>query len=243
VTFDGTGTGTAVLGSKVNPLDPADFIEPAPTSDPTCPGVGTVTALTTCLQLKVPMTAQFGGRYIFRNGAGKEIADVEVDLRWENWSAASDINITVEGRDHDIGLYLLPQTIRHGFQDVWSVRTGGSYRLPVGDNQLEFRAGGSYDTAAAPISWTRTDLDGMARLTLAGGVAFEFDHYRVDAGFAWVHEGTTEVVDVMGADANTSQPSPIQPTAAADAQKSDPFNAGTYNGGYIVAMVGVTAMW
>ncbi len=140
---------------------------------------------------------------------------------------------------------LQPQVIQHGFQDVWSVRAGGSYRVPIAGEMIELRGGASYDTAAAPVSWTRVDLDGAARLTLSGGLAFEFDRYRVDAGFAWVHEGTITVVDEAqpAAGAPYVQPNPIQPSATTANQKFDPFNAGTYRDGYIVGMVGLTAKW
>jgi long-subunit fatty acid transport protein len=244
------GTGNASLGPQVNPLgDPQVFIEPNPPGDDVevvtrCEAVGTISALKSCVNFKLPMLAQLGGRYIFRDGKGGERADVELDLRWENWERASDDEILVNGRDTLLLNTLRPVVSRHGYQDVWSVRLGGSYKIDVGANALSLRGGFAYDTAAAPRSWTRLDKDGRARALFGGGAAYDFGRWRIDAGFAYVAEGQIVVTDVDVGDnpsvAEREQPDPLQPSNEPEAAMYHPINAGTYTSSYLVGSLGIT---
>jgi long-subunit fatty acid transport protein len=202
------------------------------------------TDLNVCVDFVIPMHATAGGRYIFRDAKDNEKADLELDVKWENWSNASNINVTVDGRSFDTGLRLQPSTVKHGFKDVWDVRLGGSYHL---SDVFELRGGVAYDTAAAPNSWTRLDLDGMDRATFAVGAAYDFKTVKADIGLAYVFEPSRTVTPVnVGANPSVDsrvQPDPVQPLFAADQQDYDPINNGKYSGGYLVLMFGLTANW
>lgn len=247
------GEGQAALGNRVNPLIPDEFIAPE-LDDPRCEGGGTVTALKTCIDLTLPQTASLGARYIVRDKKGEERGDVELDVQWEDWSSASDITITVDGKSGGTGIPLQPAVVRHGFQDTFSVRLGGSYGFDLSrDNRLEVRAGAAHDTAAAPLSWTRLDIDGMARTTLGAGLALDLARFRVELGGGVVVEGERSVPECNtgldqlscdSADAETpvsgrESPDPVQPLGGSQNQVQSPFNGGTYQQSYVLFSLGV----
>jgi len=254
------GDGTAVLGSRLAaPGGMPDFIVPE-LDAPRCAGGGTVTALKTCLNLTLPQTASLGARYILRDGAGGERGDVELDVVWEDWSAGSDIEVIVDGKSGLTNLPLQPALVRHGFQDTVSIRLGGAYGFDVGHNRLIARAGAAYDTAAAPESWTRLDIDGFARTTLGAGVAYETSSLRLELGGGVVLEGSREVADCnpttdeLGCpdpspggeqtpQADRVRPDPVQPLSGANNQVESPFNAGRYEQGYILLSLGATYLF
>lgn len=247
------GEGQATIGSRANPAFPEDFIAPELDS-PKCAGGGTVAAIKTCIDLTLPQTASLGGRYILRDVSGEERGDVELDVQWEDWSSASDITITADGKGGFTGMPLRPAVVRHGFQDTFSFRLGGSYGFDLGpDSRLEVRAGAAHDTAAAPLTWTRLDIDGMARTTLGAGFALDLASFRVELGGGVVIEGERTVpecnpgLEKLGcgaADAEAPQserdrPDPAQPLSMSDQQVESPFNGGTYQQSYVLFSLGV----
>lgn len=243
-----SGTGSAVLGPEAaGPIGMQPFLEPKPDDAAQCAKGGTMTAIKSCVDFDMPQSLSLGLRYIFHDGrTGGERGDIEVDGKWENWSQASDDTITVDGQDAQTGLTLKPVLNRHGFQDVYMLRVGGAYNLDVGQNLLTLRAGFGIDTAAAPVSWTRVDKDGRARQTFAAGVAYEIPKWRFDVGFAYVHEGTQTVVNdpTPGTTVESrTQPDVLQPSLFPEQQRAHPYNAGVYESGYVMGLVGVTAMF
>ncbi len=247
--IEAKGTGSATLGPEVSPLGNAVFIEPNPPEEmpevvTRCEAGGRIAELKTCINFKLPQTAQLGGRFIVRDGKGGERADIEVDVRWENWANASDEEILVNGRDTLLQNSLKPVIGRHGFKDVWSVRVGGAYKIDVGQHALSLRGGVAHDTAAAPDSWMRVDKDGKARTLFGGGAAYDLGRWRFDVGFGYVAEGTVTVVDRPNNNPtfdNRTQPDPLQPSMDKEATIWHPINAGTYTSSYIVGSLGVTA--
>jgi long-subunit fatty acid transport protein len=249
------GEGQSALGNELGlGPDAQDFIMPVNDDDVLCESGGTLTALKACVNLKLPQTASLGGRYIVRDSAGEERGDVELDVEWEDWSEASDVGVIVDGKSGLTGLRLQPAVVRHGFRDTFSFRLGGSYGFDVGDDRLEARAGAAYDTAAAPLSWTRLDVDGMARTTLGGGLAYALGSIRLEVGAGVVVEQDRTVaecntsLDQLGCsspDAQTPQaeresPDPVQPLTGANNQVESPFNAGTYSQSYVLLSAGAT---
>ncbi|HUS65694.1 MAG TPA: outer membrane protein transport protein [Kofleriaceae bacterium] len=246
------GDAQAILGSNlaIGP-DTPDFIEPI-LDQPACEGGGTITKLKTCVDLTLPQTATVGARYVFRDPDGAERGDVEFDVQWEDWSAASDVKVVVDGKSGLTGLELNPTLIRHGFEDTYSFRLGGAYGFDVGKNQLIARAGAAYDTAAAPLSWTRLDIDGMARTTLGAGLAYQMAKIRFELGGGVVLESTREVdlcnpdEDNLGCEesgvetpaADRDRPDPAQPLLGNPVES--PFNAGRYEQGYVLLSAGAT---
>jgi long-chain fatty acid transport protein len=250
------GTLSSVTGDAVpegNELQPDnDFWR--------CRPGGVEGALKVCISLNLPQTGSLGGRYIFLDRKGEERADVELDLKWEDWSEAST-TITQSDAISAARGPLNEMHLGHGFKDVLSTRLGGSYTLPVGANKIIFRAGAAYDTATAPVSWTRLDTDGKERTTLATGIGFEAEKWRIDAGGGVVLEPVRDVrhdcqepggptrespnCDGVSEDytpvTERDAPSPAQPLNGAFNQLESPFNAGRYESGYYLLHIGFAA--
>lgn len=249
----GTVRPTAGSGTLIEGID---LLEPRTEGPFVCGPGGTVAAFTGCLELELPQVASVGGRWILRDGE-EERADVELDVQWENWSSSKDVRVQVDAKT-----IILPQlpdlVVKHGFKDVFSVRLGGSYTIPLKTNKLNLRAGAAYDTETAPNSWTRLDQDGMARTTLATGVAYELPGWRFELSGGAVLESTRTVShggcnpvpgNIGCADnrekpvADRETPDPGQPSYGESNQRENPFNAGVYEQGYIFMGMGVTAWW
>ncbi len=215
-----------------------------------CARGGTVDAIKACLRFSLPQTATVAARWIFRDAAGRERTDVELDVRWENWRAASDYTIVSDAKmrlsTEDMVLTeqrLDDSVIKHGLDDVVSVRLGVGHR--IADYQL--RAGVSYDTAAAPPSWSRLDLDGGARFTASAGVGISLASMRVDIGLGYVYLPDRIVQDQPVADVSDIgqrvQPDVTVPILTSDQQPHHPFNAGVHSSRYLVGSLGVTTWW
>jgi long-subunit fatty acid transport protein len=237
-------------------------LQPVPDDEAQCQPGGTAEALRACISSTLPMIATLGARYIVRDGSGAERADIELDLRWEDWSAGSNTTILVDAADSVTQIPLDPSVTRRGLRDAYSIRLGGSYALPIGANRLLFRGGAAYDTAASPDQHTRVDFDGKARTTLATGVAYETSNFRVEVSGGVSLEGDITVEETcpgptgdgptgtepgcLGDGEETpvrdrERPDPLQPKLGPFNPQESPINAGTYESGYILLSVGVTA--
>ncbi len=255
------GTGNSRLGGNVGG---AFEVETRPVADQyaVCATGGTMEAFKSCLSLDVPQTATAGARVILRDARGNERGDLEVDLSWEDWSAAGETRIIVDAEIViDDGVATLPlndSLSRHGFQDVWSLRVGGSWAVKLGGQRLELRAGAAHDTKTAPVSWTRVDMDGKPRTTLAGGLGLRAGRYAIDLGGGVVMQpdrtvGSCKPPDgpsladrgcgTSGEDtpyADRVAPDPGQPRQGTMVQFESPFNAGSYESGYLLLHLGLT---
>lgn len=244
-----TTTGSGLLLGGIDPLSPK-------TEDLKCNSGGTVAAFAGCVELELPRMASLGGRYFWLDAKGREKADIELDVQWENWSSASDLVNIVDAKTDAAKEGIPGSTIRHGFKDVFSFRLGGSYSIPLDKNTLSIRAGIAHDTETAETSWTRLDQDGFARTTAGLGLAFDIPGWRIEFSGGSVFEGT-RVVDHGGCNptdsnigcsgnfedppANRNAPDPAQPTNEGQFQTQSPFNAGTYTQSYLFLGGGLTA--
>ncbi|MSP16583.1 MAG: hypothetical protein EXR73_08245 [Myxococcales bacterium] len=240
--FGGSGVGITSLGPKLGLAGELDYIDPVDDRFVQCATGGVLGGIAACLDLDLPMFATAGARFIFRDAAGRERGDLELDLRWEQWSAASDTVVTVDGQSHLTGIYLNPTIIKHGFDDVLSARLGGSASV----GRVDLSAGVAYETAAAPTSWNRLDLDGSSRLLGSFGVGVRVGRWQIDAGAAIVVQPdrtVTEVADpsMPPAVADRSQPDGLQPLQGPLNQEYAPINLGKYTSGHLIGMVGVTS--
>ncbi|MEZ4399540.1 MAG: outer membrane protein transport protein [Kofleriaceae bacterium] len=262
ITLDARGTSTALLGAALREPQPGvtNYNEPVPDGQARCAPGGTRDALATCATIPaLPQVATVAARYLVRDPDGAPLGDVEVDVRWEQWSRATDYRIVVDGQNHLLGSRLNDTVVRHGLVDTWSIRLGLEglidRRRPttvarrgraadVAGALWHLRGGLAYDTAAAPPSWTRLDLDGLERFTAAAGVGVELGRWRIDVGGALVVSPSRHLGDVAVADpadaAHRVQPDIGVPLAAPDDQPYNPFNAGTYASGYWIGSAGVT---
>lgn len=254
------GTGDAVAGSGAEFGGIPAVIVPIDDDQAACAKGGVDGALKACVDFALPMTASIGGRYIVRDGAGKQTADVELDVQWERWSAgnASEYQVLIDGFVQvgapGTGFALNPTVIRHNFQDTFSARLGGSWQKDVGPGRLTLRGGAAYDTAAAKTNWERADIDGAARTTVTAGASFRLDRVRFDLGGGVVLEPAREQgtlcnpTSLSGPDADptceggtaVTGPNPVQPLKDPSGQSQSPFAAGSYESGYVVLMLGAS---
>ncbi len=251
--IEAKGTVRSQLGTGVGLGGEPDVIIPVDDNE-RCQTGGTVAALRGCLNVTLPQSAAIGGRFVIRDG-GIERGDIELDLKWEDWSNGSDFVGIVDGESQLLGRRLEDVVTRHGFRDTLSVRLGGSYSLPISESDLIFRGGIAYDTAAAPNKFTRIDIDGLARTTIGAGVGLAVSRYRIDLGAGAVIEGTRTVptcnptVDTPGCDgsgtdrpvADRDRPDPEQPLQGPNNQTESPYNAGRYEQGYVLFSLGFTS--
>lgn len=248
------GTSVAFSGSGTL-VEGIDVLQPQTDPPYVCGAGGTIVAFKACVETTVPQVATLAGRWILRDAKGDERADLELDLQWENWSAASTITNLVDAKTV-LHPALPPSVVQQGYKDVLSTRLGGSYVIPIGVNKLSLRGGLAYDTKTAPNSWTRLNQDGFARTTLATGFGFEIPGWRFDLSGGAVIEGT-RTVDHGGCNPTSTNvgcsgnaetpadqrdaPDPAQPLTEDNFQVQNPFNAGVYKQGYIFLGMGVTA--
>jgi len=252
--IEGKGTGSSIIGGG-SPFGDAVEVIPRPDNQAQCAPGGVPGALKACVSLTLAQNATVGGRWILREPDGREKADIELDVKWEDWSVANQSLVRVDGQVNLTGMPLNPVANPHGYQDVISTRLGGSYRMDVGSGRLELRGGIAYDTRTAPKSWTRVDQDGKRRATFATGLGYEFGRYRFDLGVGAVWEPDITIAQCKApngpSDASPGcedgvdpvNPTPAQPLFSEGSQKESPFNAGTYKSGYLMAATGLRVVF
>ena len=280
------GTATSQLGAGAGLPGMPVVVAPVPDAMARCAPGGTEAELKACVDLALPMTAQLAGRYKFLDAAGQLKGDVEVNLDWENWgkscgedafadgscASPSDYRVVVDGAVSTRGatgdlvplLKLQDATVRHGLQDTYGVRVGGSYHLAVGapredhtSNEVILRGGLGYETAAAKTGWLRADLDGAARTTITLGAGYRTRRFEINAGGGVILEGSPSNPNVgggaepcnptnaapgcgAGGAAINQGPNPINPVLTPDNQNESPVAQGDYKAHYTMFMLGVT---
>jgi long-subunit fatty acid transport protein len=255
--FVGKGSAKVVVSEFLTLGGVPSRINASPDELSRCEKGGSNEDLKACVDLTLPMSASIAGRYKFLDAGGNERGDLELDIGWENWSAqrASSFLVKVDAQINNL-VTLNEALIRHGFQDTYSVRLGGSYRLAVATQQLTVRAGVAYDTAAAKAGWERIDFDGAARTTLAVGASWRTPYVQFDLGGGAVLEGSRTVgspcnptASNQGCDGSGSETpvedregvDPINPVFDPDSQSQNPVNYGRYQSHYLMFMLGATA--
>lgn len=257
----GKGTAKTTLGPRSGSSGIEVTVVPLPDEAVQCATGGKIGALKACLDAELPRSATLGGRYKFLGEGGAERGDVELNVGWENWGADASTNYHVV-IDSEIqttgggGVAIKRNTVRHGFQDVFNARVGGSWRFPVGANTVIARGGVGYDTAAAEPGWQRADIDGAARTTLTAGAGYRTSRFQIDAGFGVILEGTNDNKGLCnpvpgqptGCNGDGVQeplddregPDPINPLVVPDQQLQAPVNQGVFKSHYVLIMLGAT---
>jgi long-subunit fatty acid transport protein len=258
------GTAAAVLGPRSGGTGVMVEVIPRPDDVARCAPGGKVGALKACLDLDLPMTASVGARYKFLGGDNKERGDVELNVGWEDWGggATSDYEVKIDSEIRIVGtqagVEIKPNIVRHGYQDVFNARLGGSWKFPVGANTVIARGGVAYDTAAATKGWYRADVDGAARLTTTVGAGFRASRFQIDAGFGYVFEATSNnagecnptssLVDQRGCNMDGFEheldarqgPDPINPIVTPEQQREAPTTRGVFESHYVLLMLGAS---
>jgi len=239
------------------------MVVPIPDEFAQCAPGGKVGALKACITAELPRTATVGGRYRFFGTGDLERGDIELNVGWENWgnSGSTDYRVQIDSEivaAQGGGLSIKPNIVRHGFQDVFNARLGGSWRFPVGSNVLIARGGVGYDSAAATTGWQRASIDGAARTTLTAGAGFRTKRFQIDAGFGVVLEGSNDnpgecnpispLPQNLGCNRDGVQtplderrgPDPINPLIVPTQQLQAPVNQGVFESRYVMFMLGAT---
>lgn len=263
ISIDAKGTAISATGPGVTLNGSTISIGPTDDAYARCATGGTAKVQKACVYLALPMTATLGGRYKFLGADGHEKGDVELDVGWENWSTnrASNYRVVVDADVYVNGasaLSLHDNGVRHGFQDTYNARLGGSYHIPVSANEVILRGGLSYDTAAAKTGWLRADIDGAARTTVALGAGYKMKHWEFNVGGGAILEGSpsnpgecnpvSPQPNMAGCTGNGVEhdldhrqgPDPINPLVVTAQQTESPVNKGTYQSHYVLVMLGVT---
>lgn len=250
------GSATVVVSKDLKIFGFTPEVLPVADADARCAPGGTPDAIKMCMEFALPAGVDVGGRWIARYGDGSERASVEANARWEQWSRASDFVVTVDAQA--VGVALEDVYVRHGFQDVWSLRLGGNYRLRAGWAAATLRGGVAYDSPAAKDGWERLDIDGAARLGISGGVGLALGRYvALELAVAYLRQGVREVGGTCnptianpgcnnGAQTAWQQrggPDPINPLRPNVLQFESPYNAGRYESHYALASAAITARW
>ncbi len=261
------GTAVSENGPEALLMNNPIVVRPSDPSAVRCQSGGTADVQRACVELSLPMSVTLGGRYKFIGNDGAEKGDVELNATWENWSAerVNDYRVVVDGDvylvnasgDENFVAALKDSYVRHGFQDTFGVRLGGSYRIPAGNAELIVRAGVAYDTRAAKEGWLRADIDGAARTTGTLGLGYRAKRFEINAGFGYVYEGTNDNPGTCNPDTNgmppttgcgpggveqdvedRSGPDPITPILEPHLQSESPVNQGTFDSSYTMFLLG-----
>ncbi len=255
------GTARTTLGPRSGTSGIEVSVVPVPDEFAQCAPGGKVGAFKACINAELPRTVSLGGRYRFLGPAGEERGDLELNVGWENWGSAgsTDYRVVIDSEivtSGGGGFVIKPNVVRHGFEDVFNARLGGSWRFPLASNVVIARGGIGYDTAAARTGWQRASLDGAARTTLTAGAGYRTKRLQLDAGFGVVLEGSNNnpgdcnpisPLD-LGCDRDGVEdpleerqgPDPLNPLLVPTQQLQAPTNQGVFESRYVMFMLGAT---
>ncbi|MFN0248164.1 MAG: OmpP1/FadL family transporter [Kofleriaceae bacterium] len=261
------GDATSELGPEALLNTFPIVVRPVADEEARCAPGGTADLQKACVELALPMSVTLGGRYKFIGNDGAEKGDVELNATWENWSAerANNYRVVVDGDiylvdasgNENFAAPIVDNYVKHGFQDSFGVRLGGSYRIPAGNAEVIVRGGVAYDTQTAKDGWLRADVDGAARTTGALGIGYRAKRFEINVGFGYVYEGTNENPGTCNPDTNAmppvqgcgsggieqpvddrTGPDPISPVLIETAQAENPVTQGTYDSSYTMFLLG-----
>ncbi len=266
ISINAKGTAKSQNGPNASLNGLPLLILPAADEAARCAPGGTRDAQKACVEFDLPMNATLGGRYKFLTKEGKLRGDVELNVGWENWGSdrASNYRVVVDADvyvvdangSENYAISLKDNDVRHGFQDTYSARLAGSYRIPSGEtNEIILRGGVGHDTAAAKEGWLRADVDGAARTTITLGAGYRAKRFEINVGGGAILEGSPENPGdcnptgpggQFGCGPNNTEnpsddrqgPDPITPVLLPDLQTESPVTQGTYKAHYVLFMLG-----
>jgi long-chain fatty acid transport protein len=184
----------------------------------------------------LPWVVRVGTRLVKLRSDDFEIADLEFDATWENWSAAQGDGPKVNIPNLSLFSDIHP-TIVHHYHDTFSLRLGASYNVALPAGALSFRIGGYYDSSATDPKDTRLDFDTLPKIAATFGLGYTVHGFTINVAYAYVHELDRVVTDgdirpVNGAAHGDSVDDAGNPLAA--------VNNGRYHGETHIVSFGVT---
>jgi long-chain fatty acid transport protein len=113
--------------------------------------------------------------------------DVELAGVWEGWSSFKEIQATpndieVEGVPGVGSIPVGPMNLPHNWQDTFSVRLGGDYKL---DEKFTLRAGYNFETGAPPDAYYNVFSPDSDKHTVAAGFSWAMDRWEFDLSSAY----------------------------------------------------------
>jgi len=184
----------------------------------------------------LPWVVRVGTRIAKLRADDFELADLELDATWENWSAAQGDGPKVNIPSLSIFQDIHP-TIVHHYHDTFSLRLGASYNAALPAGVLSFRVGGYYDSSATAPKDTRLDFDTLPKIAATFGLGYSVHGFTINVAYAYVHELDRVVTDgdiapVNGAAHGDSVDDAGNPLPA--------VNNGRYHGETHIVSLGVT---
>lgn len=112
---------------------------------------------------------------------------LEANVVYEHWSVLDNITITPKNVVIDKGIFgtqqtLSPVKLRKNYQDSFSVRVGGDYKLLEG--MLTLRAGYIYESSAISNKFVSVDFANWARHVASVGISVAAGPVFIDAAYA-----------------------------------------------------------
>lgn len=148
----------------------------------------------TMKRLVIPASVRVGARWIFQK-AGREIADLELNVQYENWSQNRSYDIDF-GNSTLSGLPLQPISIKKMWKDVVSVRLGSDFE--VVPHHLTLRAGGLYESAAVDERYQNIDFPSTHRGGISAGLTGTFRGAAITVGYMHLFQKTTSTSEAFG---------------------------------------------
>jgi long-subunit fatty acid transport protein len=192
-------TATAALGVMVHPLrwwaiganvrGPM-YLNTSGTVEATAPAAVPmqIAPAPATFSTNLPWVVRVGTRIIKLRDDDFEVADLEFDATWENWSAAQGDGPKVNIPELSLFQDVHP-TIVHHYHDTFSLRLGASYNVALPQKSvLSFRLGGYYDSSATAPQDTRLDFDTLPKLAVTAGLGFSVHGFTFNVAYAYVHE-------------------------------------------------------
>ncbi|MCU1281322.1 MAG: Long-chain fatty acid transport protein, partial [bacterium] len=142
----------------------------------------------------LPWVIRVGTRVVKLRSDDFEVADVEFDATWENWSAAQGDGPHVNIPNLSLFSDIHP-TIVHHYRDTFSLRLGAAYNIALPAGALSIRVGGYYDSSATASKDTRLDFDTLAKLAGTVGLGYSVRGFTINLAYAYVHEFDRVVTD------------------------------------------------
>jgi long-chain fatty acid transport protein len=135
----------------------------------------------------LPWVVRVGTRLMKLRADDFEVADVELDATWENWSGAQGDGPKVNIPELSIFQDIHP-TIVHHYHDTFSVRLGASYNVALPAGVLSFRIGGYFDSSATSPKDTRLDFDTLPKIAGTVGLGYSVRGFTLNLAYAYVHD-------------------------------------------------------
>ncbi len=202
----------------------------------------------TKLRVRLPSHPEFSGAKIngdsltgemwfppvIRAGIALDFENLNLELSgvWEGWSILDEIKVTPNGISvenlYGIGdLPIGPLSVKTAYQDTFSVRLGGDYKL---SQSLQLRGGYGFETSAIPDEYYTVFLIDNDKHQFALGATYKLnDSFSIDAGLSYFFMPDRNVT--------TSQWRQINPTDA-DAKITSIVGNGEYKQSYFVSGIG-----